>query len=594
MPRPLMRIHGSGLWRLGFAAALIAATALLHPAYAAQEQTLALTAGASTVLNHVDPDQTPQVQYSGGVQAFEVAPQGRDQLIVLGVARGSGTLKITRGGQQVIYDITVTGIANPENPTVPGIAPPAMGSPPAGSILGPHGMRAPRALMALASLAPPAKPDLYSVVKDRPPTIATAAGAPAPMMTMPEQQPAPKPHKYTTDPPAEIEEIPSLDRPVRLPDDTVSMMAGTARVYDFPLGIKRVSISNSKVADVQVVNPRQLMVVGHAPGVTSLVVWDRGENYVERQIRIEQVGQQQVLLDVIVAEIDRTALEQQGIDYSVALTHYGFSLAGLPGMVAGSYNPTMQFNGAQPGLLNPSSGLPSGVLPPGGAYYPLPVSSNITYAIGGANSNVSTNSFFQFLEEHDLGKILAQPHLLANSGQQAQFLSGGEIPIIVSQALNTSIVFKEYGTSVMFVPTVVGRHAIELTVKPEVSEPDYTHQVSLNGYSVPAFVTRRAQTEVRMGEDQTLMIAGLMLENTTSTVKKVPYLGDMPYLGGLFRNTYWTKQKTELVMAVTPHIVRPIPVEGQLALPTDNVGPMSPDEIRTRQLPVPDASRPRF
>lgn len=574
------------------AVALIAAALALQPVLAAQEQTLALTAGASTVLNQVDPDQTPEVNYNGGVQAFEVAPQGRDQLIILGLARGSGTLKITRAGQEVTYDITVTGIADPANPTAPGVAPPAMGSPPAGGVLGPRSRAASRALVALASAAPLSRPDLYSVVKD--PPLTAAASAPEPMAVMPAQAAAPHPHKYTTDPPADIEEIPSADRPAKLPDDTISMMAGSARVYNFPLGIKRVAISDSKIADVQVVNPEQLMVVGHAPGFTSLVVWDRGENYVERQIRIEQVGQQQVLLDVVVAEIDRTALEQQGIDYSVALQHYGFSLAGLPGMVASGYSSTMQFNG-NPGVIpNPSSGLPSGVLPPGGSYYPLPVSNNITYAIGGANSNVSTNSFFQFLEEHDLGKILAQPHLLANSGQQAQFLSGGEIPIIVSQALNTSIVFKEYGTSVSFVPTVVGRHTIELAVKPEVSQPDYTHQVSLNGYSVPAFVTRRAETEVRIGENETLMIAGLMMENSTSTVKKVPYLGDMPYLGGLFRNTYWTKQKTELVMAVTPHIVRPIPAEGQLALPTDNVGPMSPEEIRTRSLPVPDASRPRF
>jgi pilus assembly protein CpaC len=587
-------ISGPGLRRLWLLAVLIASAALVYPVHAAQEQTLALTAGSSTVLDHVDPNQTPQVQFEGGVRAFEVDFQGRDQLIILGLARGSGTLKITRDGQPVIYDIRVNGIANPRNPTAPGTAPPAMGSSPLpGTSFRLHSKKPTSALMALASLTPPNKADLYSVVEDRSPAMA-AISAPAPMTTMPAQQPVPEPRKYTTDPPAEIEEIPPLDRPARLPDDTLSMMAGTARVYDFPLGIKRVSISDSKIADVQVINPRQLMVVGHAPGVTSLVVWDRGENYVERQIRIEQVGQQQVLLDVIVAEIDRTALEQQGIDYSVALQHYGFSLAGLPGMVASGYSSTMQFNG-NPGVIpNPSSGLPSGVLPPGGSYYPLPVSNNITYAIGGANSNVSTNSFFQFLEEHDLGKILAQPHLLANSGQQAQFLSGGEIPIIVSQALNTSIVFKEYGTSVSFVPTVVGRHTIELTVKPEVSQPDYTHQVSLNGYSVPAFVTRRAETEVRIGENETLMIAGLMMENSTSTVKKVPYLGDVPYLGGLFRNTYWTKQKTELVMAVTPHIVRPIPIGAQLALPTDNVGPMSPEEIRTRQLPVPDASRPRF
>ncbi|HUY19352.1 MAG TPA: hypothetical protein VMV15_09000, partial [Candidatus Binataceae bacterium] len=184
-------------------------------------------------------------------------------------------------------------------------------------------------------------------------------------------------------------------------------------------------------------------------------------------------------------------------------------------------------------------------------------------------------------------------HLLANSGEKAQFLSGGEIPIVVAQALNTSIVFKQFGTSVIFVPTVVGTDDIELAVKPEVSEPDYAHGVQLFGFTVPAFVTRRAETFVRLHNMQTLIIAGLLLDNKTATVDKVPYLGDIPYAGGLFRNTTYNDQKTDLVMSVTPQIVAPLPINGEVSLPTSH-GPLTASEIRTQRVYPTDASRPRF
>ena len=136
-----------------------------------------------------------------------------------------------------------------------------------------------------------------------------------------------------------------------------------------------------------------------------------------------------------------------------------------------------------------------------------------------------------------MAKILAQPRLLANTGEKAKFLSGGEIPIVIAQALNTSIVFKEFGTKVTFVPTVVGVNDVELLVQPEVSEPDYAHGVQLFGFQVPAFVTRRAETQVRLRDNQTLIVAGLILHEKKEIIQKVPYLGDVPYLGGLFRNT---------------------------------------------------------
>jgi pilus assembly protein CpaC len=184
--------------------------------------------------------------------------------------------------------------------------------------------------------------------------------------------------------------------------------------------------------------------------------------------------------------------------------------------------------------------------------------------------------------------------LIANSGNKAKFLSGGEIPIVVTQALTTTIVFKQYGTSVVFLPTVVGGRDIDLLVRPEVSKPDYTQGVQLFGFTVPAFVTRRAETRVRLRDNQTLIIAGLILDDSRSTVKKVPYLGDIPYAGALFRQTYWQHAKTELVMSVTPELVRPLPPGTEVSLPTERQGPLTPDEVRMRPLSTPDAARPRF
>jgi pilus assembly protein CpaC len=224
---------------------------------------------------------------------------------------------------------------------------------------------------------------------------------------------------------------------------------------------------------------------------------------------------------------------------------------------------------------------------------PLLLSPNLTYGLAAQNSNVSWQGFFQFLEQHNLGKVLAEPHLLANSGEKAKFLSGGEIPIVIAQALNSTIVFKTFGTSIEFIPTVVGRDDIELLVKPEVSEPDYTHGVQLFGFTVPAFVTRRAETMARLKDRQTLIIAGLILHEKLSQVQKVPYLGDIPYVSGLFRNTYWSNKESDLVMSVTPEIVRPLPPAGQVYLPTSR-GDLTPQEIETRRVEPPDAARPRF
>jgi Flp pilus assembly secretin CpaC len=358
-----------------------------------------------------------------------------------------------------------------------------------------------------------------------------------------------------------------------LPADVVELSAGSSAIYDFPRRIRRISIADTTVADIQVVNPFQINLIGHKEGFTTLAVWDTHGRYEERQVRVDPFGRQQVMLNVIVAELNRSRLQNQGINWALAFRNYNVSILGLPS--------------------NLSSINQGEMLPSAGGIIPLLESTNVNYALAASGQGVDTQTFFSFLENHNLGKVLAEPHLLANSGEKAEFLSGGEIPIVLAQALNTSIVFKQFGTSVIFVPTVIGRDDIELEVKPEVSQPDFAHGVSLFGFTVPAFITRRAQTFVRLKNNQTLIIAGLLLRTKTSTLQKTPYLGDIPYLGYLFKSTTYQDQESDLVMTVTPQIVAPIPPNGQTILPTEH-RQWTADDVRTKRVYPPDASRPRF
>src|SRR5258708_37747892 len=246
------------------------------------------------------------------------------------------------------------------------------------------------------------------------------------------------------------------------------------------------------------------------------------------------------MLNTMIAELNRSVVENQGTNLSLALTRAGVSVVGLPGPVATPYSASTTLGGQSSAAS----------LPSGGSLIPMLLSQSLTYGLAFGNGNYQAQSLFQYLEQHNLSKILAQPHLLAHSGEEAKFLSGGEIPIVIAQALNTSIVFKQFGTSVEFVPTVVGRNDIQLLVKPDVSEPDFAHGVQLFGFTVPAFVTRRAETLVQLKDNQTLIIAGLIRHDKKTNINKVPYLGDRKNLGGLLRTTSYTNTATEPVMDV--------------------------------------------
>ena len=185
---------------------------------------------------------------------------------------------------------------------------------------------------------------------------------------------------------------------------------------------------------------------------------------------------------------------------------------------------------------------------------------------------------FDVLEEKNLGRILAEPNLVAMSGDTASFLAGGEFPIPVVQSGTTSnaitVEFKEFGVALSFTPTVIDENRINLLVSPEVSAIDFSTAVTTGGVSVPGLSTRRATTMVELADGESFAIAGLLQNDITNAVSQVPWLGDIPILGTLFRSSQFQRNETELVIIVTPYLVRPTMPE-LVANPDDGFVPAS-------------------
>ena len=233
------------------------------------------------------------------------------------------------------------------------------------------------------------------------PATVTSAPPAAPAAASPMLQAQPEPgqvQQFRTDPPA-IPRSPSASGPSSpafsgltnsLPVDVIELAAGSSHIIDFAHRIRRISIADSTIADVQVITPFQINLVGHKEGFTTLAIWDAHGHYEERQIRIDAYGSQQVMLNVIVAELDRSRLEQQGINWAMSLPNQGVSFFGLPGQVATPYNPTVNLTASQVlGAGSPTQTLvnqtPSGTLPAAGALIPLLLSSTLNYGIAAGN-----------------------------------------------------------------------------------------------------------------------------------------------------------------------------------------------------------------
>jgi pilus assembly protein CpaC len=205
------------------------------------------------------------------------------------------------------------------------------------------------------------------------------------------------------------------------------------------------------------------------------------------------------------------------------------------------------------------------------------------------------------LESKGVVEVLAEPNLLATNGKEASFLAGGEYPFPMVQGgsggsgASVTIMFKEYGVRLNFIPTITPRGTIRLQVAPEVSSLDFTNAITVSGFVVPAIATRKMKTEVELGDGQSFLIGGLLDNRETETLQKVPFIGDIPVLGKFFQSMSRKKTNTELLVSVTPEIVAPIPVGGSVPelkypakfLPTNSGIPMNTPDAKTPENTLP-------
>ncbi|SDH70613.1 pilus assembly protein CpaC [Paraburkholderia phenazinium] len=240
-----------------------------------------------------------------------------------------------------------------------------------------------------------------------------------------------------------------------------------------------------------------------------------------------------VQVDVRVVEFSRTVLKQIGLN--ILKQNNGFSF--------GSFAPSALTSATfgQSPVFNQTS----------------PISSAFNLVFNSATRGLAAD--LSLMESNNLARVLAEPTLVALSGQSASFLAGGEIPVPVPQALGTvSIEYKPYGVGLMLTPTVLSPERIALKVAPEASQLDFTNAITINGVSVPAISTRRADTTVELGDGESFVIGGLIDRETISNVSKVPLLGDLPIIGAFFKQLSYSQNDKELVIIVTPHLVSPI------------------------------------
>ena len=387
----------------------------------------------------------------------------------------------------------------------------------------------------------------------------------------------------------------------------IEIAMGKSRVLQFDRKVGHSLIANPEIADIIPMTDMSIYVLGKTKGITSLTLFDENQSLLgvfdvnishdmgalkhriyelapNEQIDVRTNGDsivlsgkasspaiaamaqelaeqhapgkvlnvietsksQQVMLSVRIAEVERSISKELGLKYSTFFE----DVEGL---------------GVLNGLLDPSK-FANGVL-----------EHNF-----GLNSNINTNIILDALEENGVLTTLAEPSLVAVSGETAHFLAGGEFPVPVAsnaqgEGTTVTIEFKEFGVKLAYTPTVIG-DTINLVIEPEVSVLDPNNGITLNNIVIPGLVVRRAHTTVDLKNGQSFAIAGLLQESFEDTVSQIPGIGNIPILGALARSSKYKKKETELLIIVTPHIVEPIE-ETNITLPTDNFIRPSDSEI---------------
>jgi pilus assembly protein CpaC len=414
------------------------------------------------------------------------------------------------------------------------------------------------------------------------------------------------------------------------------LLVGRSLVITSPSRIKRVSLADPDIAEALVVSPTQVLVNGKKPGGVSLLVWDETDQSqaFEVSVDIDVLGLSQkihevfptenvhidtskdvvilsgkisssvvadkilevvkgaapkvtsmmevpppptgeILLQVRFAEVDRAALTQLGVN--ILSTGLGKTIGSIS---------TNQFGGTGSWNLNDSFPVRGPQPTTGEKFNVSQIASALNIFL--FNPNIHLGVAIQALQAKNLFQILAEPNLMTESGKEASFLAGGEFPYPVVQSVGggtatspaISITFKEYGIRLSFTPILMADGTIHLKVKPEVSTLDYSNAIVVSGFTLPALSTRRVESDMNLSDGQTFAIAGLVDNRVTELLNKIPGIGDIPILGKLFQSKSLNKTKNELLVIVTPHIVRP--------LTPDQVphGPTFPQPFLDQSTPV--------
>ena len=393
----------------------------------------------------------------------------------------------------------------------------------------------------------------------------------------------------------------------------LALETGQNRLLVLSEPIGRVSVADPRIADLKVITPMQLLLTSRGVGTTDLTLWNKRDEPLvlslqvtrnlerlktqlaelfpdekisvsaagdlvvltgevsdvrvpERAAEVAQlhaekvanlikvVGNQQVQLEVKFAEVSRSGLRELGINF-FHQDAGGRFLGGItnPGQLPDSFV-------GVPGALS-GSGQPPVPAPAGGGFS-LFFSGLPTFPF---------SAVLNILEQSGLAKMLAEPTLVALSGQEAKFLVGGEFPIPMSSSLGAvSVLWKKFGIILSFTPTVIADGALHLKLSAEVSDVDPARSVTIGGISIPGLTSRQSETTVRLADGQSFAIAGLLSDKVQSTVSKIPLLGDLPILGALFRSVNYQRNETELLVVVTAHLAKPVAPHDAPHLPTDN------------------------
>ncbi|WP_340149522.1 type II and III secretion system protein family protein [uncultured Sneathiella sp.] len=267
--------------------------------------------------------------------------------------------------------------------------------------------------------------------------------------------------------------------------------------------------------------------------------------------RIEVAGAMQVNLRVRVAEVSRSVTKQFGVNWEV----FGQIGDGFLGLAT----PTDIVTDTATGTINR-------------------LGAGTNYVSGYSDSNVNILNVIDALDEEGLLTILAEPNLTALSGETAQFLAGGEFPIPVPQEDGAiTVEYKPFGVSLSFKPTIVDDNLINLQVRPEVSQLSSNSAINVGGSFIQSLLTRRAETTVELASGQSFAIGGLLSNDGDNNISKTPFLGDIPILGALFRSSSFQRNETELLIIVTPYLVKPS--NSRIAEPTDGYIPPNDKDL---------------